>query len=293
MVEWMLPAVLTTGLVGLTASVVLVVVSRLFAVREDPLVGQVNELLPGANCGGCGYAGCRAFAEALVTTRDPKLTCPVCALPARESIGALLGIELSSQAPMVAHLRCNGTRANATQLAQYLGLQDCHAEVLLYQGHKTCSHGCLGLGTCVRACMFDAIHTTKSGIVAVDEQRCTGCSTCVEACPKDLLVMVPKGARVVVACANAERAGTTRKDCKVGCIGCRKCQKTCPDDAIHIVDNLARVDQDRCTRCQACIDVCPVGCIHAWHLQAADLQASQLEEQPEEQAKEQAEEQSA
>lgn len=274
MVEWMLPAVLTTGLVGLTASVVLVVVSRLFAVHEDPLVGQVSELLPGANCGGCGYAGCRAFAEALVKTRDPKMSCPVCAAPAMEAIGELLGITLNAAAPTVAHLRCNGTRTHATQLAQYLGLQDCHAEVLLYQGHKTCSHGCLGLGSCVRACPFEAIHYTHGGIIEVDEPACTGCSTCVAACPKDLLVMVPRGERVAVACANAEKAGTTRKDCSVGCIGCRKCAKACPEDAIHIDNSLARVDQERCTRCQACVGVCPVGCILTWHL-AAELPEEQ------------------
>ncbi len=281
LVELILPAVLTTGLVGLTASVILVVVSRIFHVQEDPLVEQVTEALPGANCGGCGFAGCKAFAEALVKTRDTSLTCPVCSKEATAAIGALLGVELSGAAPQVAALRCNGTEAKVVTVARYDGVEDCHAAVLLHPSHKACSYGCLGLGTCVRACPFDAIHMRADGIVEIDEEACTGCKTCVAVCPKELLVMVPKGERVAVACANRDKAGDTRKACSVGCIACRKCVKACNDDAVQIVDNLARIDQDKCTHCQACVSECPNDCILTWHLAppAAPAPAEQSEEQ--------------
>jgi Na+-translocating ferredoxin:NAD+ oxidoreductase RNF subunit RnfB len=266
-VEFLLPAILTTGIVGLTSSVLLVVVSRIFAVKEDPLVGEVAALLPGANCGGCGQAGCAAFAENLVKTRDPRLRCPVCSKESNEAIGKLLGMEIATAQAMVASLRCKGTHAVATRSAHYAGIIDCHAATLLYQGHKTCPHGCLGLGTCVRGCPFDAIRESGDGIVVVDEDLCTGCGTCVGLCPKGLLGLVPKGPRVFVTCASGQKAADTRKDCSVGCIGCRRCEKACTFDAVHIADNLARIDPAKCTQCQDCVAVCPSHCIGIWHLE--------------------------
>ena len=276
MLEAILPAVLTTGLVGLTAAVVLVVVSKLFVVEENPLVEQVNELLPGANCGGCGYAGCQGLAQALVETRDPDLGCPLCDKESTERIGELLGIELQSAGDVVAALRCHGSDAQVTRIARYDGIEDCHAAMLLYQGHLGCSYGCLGLGSCIRACPFGAIRSEPEGIVEVDEEICTGCGRCVDACPKDLLVMVPRQGRVFVACASMDKGGPTRKACKVGCFACRKCQKACPDGAILVKDNLARIDQEKCSRCQECVEVCPSGCILTWHLSET---ASEREEE--------------
>lgn len=277
MVETILPAVLTTGLVGLVAAVVLVVVSRVFHVEEDPLVEEVNELLPGANCGGCGYAGCKAFAEALVKTRDTGLSCPVCDAAATEAIGKVLGMEMAAGGTLVAALRCQGTDAQVTEIARYEGVTDCSAAVLLYSGHTSCSYGCLGLGSCVQACPFDAIRVRPDGIVEVDEATCTGCGNCVPVCPKNLLTLVPVGHRVFVACNNTDKGGQTRKACKVGCIGCKKCVKACGYDAIHVNQFVASVDPEPCTRCGDCIEVCPNDCILEVNADAK-AQPSQSEE---------------
>ncbi len=276
------PAVLTTGLVGLLASIILVVVSKVFAVQEDPRVAEVLELLPNANCGGCGFAGCAAFAEALVKTGDTSLKCPVASSEAMEAIGALLGLELSTDAPPVAALKCHATNEEARQLALYAGIQDCHAATLLFPDASTraCRFGCIGLGSCVRACPFDAMRIDEGGIVEIDEAKCTGCGNCVLACPKDLLVLVPRGERVFVACNSTDKGGPTKKACSVGCIGCKQCVKACEHDAVHVTNNLAVIDPDACTNCMACVKVCPTGCILTWHLDAGLVEDAEAELDP-------------
>lgn len=259
-------AVISIGVIALVAALVLYLASKKFAVYEDPRIAQVAEVLPQANCGGCGYPGCSGLASAIVKagSLEGKL-CPVGGQPVMEKVAAVMGLVAEAKEPMVAVVRCNGTCANRPRTNQYDGVKSCAIAAALYGGETGCSYGCLGCGDCTRACKFDAIHMNpETGLPEVDDDKCTACGACAKACPKGIIELRKKGLknrRVYVRCVNKDKGAITRKACSVGCIGCGKCEKTCPFGAITVTNNVAYIDFNKCKSCRKCVDVCPTHAI--------------------------------
>lgn len=262
-------AVLVLGTIALVSSLVLYFVSKKFAVTEDPRIGQVIDLLPGVNCGGCGFAGCSGMADALVKGADKGsidgLRCPVGGDLVMNKVSDLLGMAMANTEPMVAVVRCNGTCEFRPRIAEYDGLHTCAAMHSTCVGETGCGYGCLGCGDCVAACQFDAIHINPStGLPEVDEEKCTSCGACTKACPRHIMELRkkgPKGRRVYVQCVNKDKGAVARKNCAVACIGCGKCQKVCKFEAITIENNLSYIDYNKCRMCTKCVDECPTGAI--------------------------------
>ena len=267
--NFILIAVLVLGAIALVAAVILYIVSKKFAVQEDPRIAQVVEILPGANCGGCGFAGCGGLAEALVKGADAGsiegIRCPVGGDPVMGEVADLLGMAVANTEPMVAVVRCNGTCTNRPRIAEYDGLRTCQAMNANGSGETGCGFGCLGCGDCTKACAFDAIHMNpETGLPEVDEEKCTSCGACTKACPRHIIELRkkgPKGRRVYVQCVNKDKGAVARKSCTAACIGCGKCQKVCKFDAITIENNLSYIDFNKCRMCTKCVDECPTGAI--------------------------------
>lgn len=252
---------------GLVLAVVLYLVARKFRVDEDPRIDEIEKVLPGANCGGCGYAGCRAFASSAVKASGlENHFCPVGGNPVMKQVAAILGFEMAEKAPQLAVLRCNGSCANRPRVNIYDGLQSCRVKAALYSGDTLCPYGCLGCGDCVAACQFGAIKMNPDTLLPeVDESLCTACGACVKACPKGLLELRnkgPRGMREYVACSNKDKGPVARKACKASCIGCGMCEKTCTHGAIVLENNVAYIDYNKCKLCRECEAVCPTGAIH-------------------------------
>lgn len=267
--NYMMMAVMVLGGVALVAAVVLYTVSRKFAVEEDPRIGRVAACLPGANCGGCGYAGCAALAEALVKGADAGsldgLQCPVGGAGVMAQIAAELGMEAVTSEPMVAVVRCGGTCELRPRTAQYDGLQTCAAEHATCSGETACGYGCLGCGDCSTSCQFGGLRINpETGLPEVDETLCTGCGSCVKACPRHIIELRkrgPKNRRVYVGCMNRDKGAAARKACTAACIGCGKCEKVCKFEAITISGNLSYIDYNKCRLCTKCVAECPTGAI--------------------------------
>ncbi len=262
MFEIVVPALILGGFAFVSAAG-LVAASKKFYVYEDPRIDQVEALLPGANCGGCGFAGCRSYAENSVQNKMVDPPCPVASAETMRAIADLLGLEAVEQERQVATLLCKGSHQNSPAIVDYRGIEDCLAATLVIDSVKNCAFACLGLGSCVRACAFDAMYL-EDGIVNVDEEKCTGCGLCIPACPKNLLVLRPVSALTVVTCSNTDRGADARKACKVACIGCMKCQKVCEHSAIHVTDFLASINYENCTNCGQCVEACPTNAIENW-----------------------------
>lgn len=260
-------SLIVLGGIGCLSAVVLYIVAQKFKVVEDPRIDQVEAALPGANCGGCGKAGCRNFAEACVKadTLD-GLLCPVGGAPVMNKIGAILGREVVAADPLVAVVRCNGSCANRPRTSTYNGTRSCRIMANLYAGETGCRFGCLGCGDCVAACQFGAIKmNSETGLPEVDDEKCTACGACVKACPKNIIELRkkgPKSRRIFVSCVNQDKGGVARKACTAACIGCGKCAKVCAFEAITIENNLAYIDYTKCRLCRKCVAECPTGAIH-------------------------------
>lgn len=263
----MIYAVISLSAIGVAAAVILYFVAQKFKVVEDPRIDAVEEVVPGANCGGCGYAGCRAFAEAIVKTGSLEgFNCPVGGNDTMAQVAKIMGLEVEEKDPMIAVLLCNGSRANAPQKINYEGAATCGFAHGLYSGESGCPYGCLGLGDCVESCDFDAMYMDKeTGLPMVIPDNCVACGACVKACPRKIFELRPKGKkdrRIHVACINKEKGGPAKKNCNVACIGCGKCVKVCPFDAITLKDNLAYIDYEKCKLCRKCVPECPTNAIH-------------------------------
>ncbi len=232
--------------------------SKVFSVKVDPKVEKVLELLPGANCGACGYAGCNAFAMVLAEGKGEIEECPVCNEERRRKIAELLGRKVFEFERKKARCLCNGSRKNAKEKFNYQGVYNCRAAILIGEGPKKCFFGCLGLGSCVEACPFDALYMGDDGLPKVIDERCTACGKCVEACPKNLFILTPISKGVFIKCSNLDKGKTVREACKVGCIACGICVNRCPFNAITIKNNLAEIDFDKCTSCGLCVSGCPM-----------------------------------
>lgn len=267
--EILLYSLIVLGVLGGVLAVILYIVAQKFKVEENPLVDEVEANLSGANCGGCGFAGCRAFAEACVKSAADKgnIDGLNCTSSDMSKVAAVLGLTVTAAEPKIAVVRCNGTCENAPKKVQYEGADICAFAHTLYAGSNGCPNGCLGLGDCVKKCAFDAIYVDEvTGLPTVDEEKCVGCGACSKACPRGIIEIRPKGKnnrRVYVSCVNIEKGAITMKNCKVGCIGCQKCLKECPFEAIEMRGNLAYIDPNKCKQCRKCVDVCPRGSILA------------------------------
>ncbi len=266
MVTVILYAVLALCLIGFLAAVILYFVSNKFKVIEDPRIDEVSDQLPGANCGGCGYAGCRNFAEAIVKAGNmDNLSCPVGGNAVSANIAPILGIEVVEKDPTIAVVRCNGSKQNAPAKAIYDSAQTCAFANALFAGESGCPYGCLGCGDCVSVCLFDAIYMdTETGLPIVIEEKCVSCGACVKACPRNIIeirLQGKKSRRIYVNCINKEKGAIARKNCSVACIGCGKCVKTCAYDAITMENNIAYIDGTKCKLCRKCVAECPTGAI--------------------------------
>ena len=258
--------VILAGL-GLALALLLYLVAQKFKVWEDPRVEKVEAELPGANCGGCGYAGCHDFAVTSCAAPDlSKHYCPVGGDAVMQKVAGILGYEVEKKAPMVAVLRCNGSCEVRPRTNTFQGAQSCRHKAWLYAGDTGCSFGCLGCGDCVRECKFGALSMDPAtGLPVVDESKCTACGACVKACPKQLIELRakgPRGIRVYVACRNTDRGPVAKKACSNACIGCGLCFKACAQDAITVENNLAYIDFTKCKLCRKCEAACPTGAIH-------------------------------
>jgi len=257
-------AVIALGALAVFFGLVLAIADRYFQVQMDPRQAQIEEILPRANCGSCGYGGCAAYAEALAQGRAAGNQCSPGGPAVVKKIAAILGIEVARFEPKVAVVRCQGSRDRAADRFRYVGERDCRAAAATQYGQKGCQFGCLGLGTCVRACPFDAMVADEaSGLPRVLEERCTACGTCAAVCPKNIIEVLPKDRYVHVLCRSLDPGRVVRGLCQVGCIACKACEKACPVEggAIHVRANLAAVDMATCISCGKCVRVCPVGCI--------------------------------
>jgi len=262
-------SIVALGGIGLLSAVVLYFIKSKFKVFEDPRIDEVEEALPSANCGSCGFPGCRSFAETVVkSAKDNKsiegLFCPVGGNDVMQNVGKIVGLEVEKTEPLIAVIRCNGTHTNSPGKIQYEGATSCAFTHALFTGEGGCQYGCLGHGDCVDACDFDAIHMNPETGLPVVNDKCTACGACVEACPRDIIELRkkgPKDRRIFVSCVNKEKGGPAKKNCSVACIGCGKCEKVCNFDAITITSFLAYIDFQKCTLCRKCVEVCPTSAI--------------------------------
>lgn len=256
-------AVAALGGIGVIFGVLLALAARFFAVESDPRVEAVREILPGANCGACGCAGCTSFAEAVVAGEAKADGCIPGGSEAAKEIAALLGQEEVETVPLVATVFCIGDHSKAKDLFVYDGIQDCAVAMKYANGFKACTYGCLGLGNCVRACPFEAITMGPGGLPVVDQEICSGCGLCAKACPRNIIQILPKGeAGHLVLCSSHDRGKSVAQACEVGCIPCKACVKACPQEAIAMQDNLAVIDLEKCDDCGECVAVCRPGTIH-------------------------------
>lgn len=252
-----LAAMAIVGAVGIFVGLFLGVAGILFKVQVNEKEEAVLSALPGNNCGGCGYAGCSGLAAAIAKGEAPVNACPVGGDPVGKSIAAIMGVEAESAQRMVAFVACQGTCERVRLDYEYNGVEDCGMMAFVPGGGpKACSSGCLGYGSCVKACPFDAIHVVD-GVALVDKEACKACGKCVAACPKHLISLIPYGARFAVACSSADKGPVTMKACDTGCIGCGICVKNCPSQAVSVTDFHASIDQEKCTGCGACAEKCP------------------------------------
>lgn len=262
----LITAILVLSILGVLLAVVLYLVAQKFKVIEDPRIDLVEAVLPGANCGGCGYPGCRGFAEAFVKADDiTSLFCPVGGNDTMANAAKVIGKTAEAKDPLVAVVRCSGSPEHRKRVLEYDGAASCKLAAALYSGDTGCQYGCLGLGDCVAVCKFDAIYIDPITLLpVVDEEKCTACGACVKACPKFIIELRkkgPKGKRIYVSCINKDKGGPARKACQVACIGCGKCAKVCPHDAITLENNLAYIDHNKCKLCRKCVEECPTGAI--------------------------------
>lgn len=255
-------ATAVVGATGLLIGLFLGVAAKKFEVKVDEKEAEVRELLPGNNCGGCGYAGCDSLAKAIAEGKAPVNACPVANQAAYDQIAEVMGTKAEVVMKKVAFVKCAGTCDKTKVKYEYFGVQDCKkASMVPGKGNKKCSYGCMGFGSCVRVCAFDAMHIVN-GIAVVDKEKCTGCSKCVEECPNNIIELVPQTARHLVSCSSVEKGREVKEACSAGCIGCKLCMKSCDYDAITVENNLAYIDYSKCTNCGKCATVCPVKVIH-------------------------------
>lgn len=256
----MVASVVIVGGVGLAFGFGLAVASRKLRVHVDPRIEKVTEELPNANCGACGYPGCSAFARAVVEGKADPTGCIPGGSQTAQKVAAIMGVEARESEPMMAVVHCKGGRAEAKERFTYDGIHDCDAAVIAGNGAKVCPDGCLGLGTCVRVCPFDALSINDNGVAVVDPAKCTGCGKCVEACPRHLIELIPRVHKIFLGCNNHDRGAKVKKYCSVGCTACTLCVKATPSGAIAMEDNIPRLDYQQQENFIPAAHKCPSNC---------------------------------
>jgi electron transport complex protein RnfB len=249
--------ILALGLLGVAFALLLGFSNRAFQVHLDPKIEQVLGALPGSNCGACGFAGCLGLAEAIAAGKAEANGCVAGGNATAQKVADILGVSLTPKTETVAFVACRAGRSSAKMNFTYEGPMNCQSAAVAFGGDKACRWGCLGLGSCERACPFDAIHVNADGVAVVDRGKCTSCAKCVAACPRRLIDMVPKEQDVLVACKNHDRGRKAKDVCPIACTACRICEKNCPHDAIPVIDNLSVIDYAKCTNCGICVQKCP------------------------------------
>lgn len=256
-------SVAVLAILGILIGLLLGIAGKVFAVEADERTTQIRESLPGNNCGGCGYPGCDGLAEAIVAGEAGVSACPVGGVAVAEKIAEILGVEVEATGRKVAYVKCAGTCDKAKRQYNYVGEPDCQqAAMVPGNGDKACSYGCLGLGSCVAACAFDAIHI-KDGIAVVDKEKCGGCGQCAAACPNNVISLVPYESAYMVQCNSNDKGKDVMAVCDTGCIGCGICAKQCEFDAVKVENNLAVIDGEKCQGCGKCAEKCPKNVIFA------------------------------
>lgn len=255
--EQILSALIPLGIFGLVFGILLGLASKAFKVKVDERIEKIKVALPGANCGACGYAGCSAYADAIVNEGAPSNKCMVATSEVTEQISQIMGAQTDGNAvKMRAQVMCSGTNDLARHKFQYDGLMDCVSVSRIGGGDKECPYGCLGYGTCVKVCPFGAIKV-ENGVAVVEYEKCVGCGLCVNACPKQIIHLVPFSGQYWVGCSSRDNGKAVRSYCQIGCIGCGICERNCPTDAIKVVNGLAEINYDRCIQCGTCFEKCP------------------------------------
>jgi RnfABCDGE-type electron transport complex B subunit len=250
-------AVIVVGGVGLFLGIFLGIASIVFKVEVDEREEAVLGVLPGNNCGGCGYPGCSGLAAAIAKGEAPVNACPVGGEAVGKKVADIMGVDAGETVRMTAFVKCSGDCVNTTNNYEYSGVEDCSmVKYVPDGGSKSCNYGCLGYGNCVKACQFGAI-SVINGIAIVDKDKCKACGKCVTACPKNLIELIPYNAEVAVVCNSKDKGPVTMKACKVGCIGCGLCSRSCPNSAVKVEDFCAHIDQTKCVGCRVCMEKCP------------------------------------
>jgi Na+-translocating ferredoxin:NAD+ oxidoreductase RNF subunit RnfB len=270
------------GTVGVASAVLIYFVAQKFKVDEDPRIDMVTDVLPLANCGGCGFPGCRNFAENLVKADDiSSFSCPAGGNALMMNIAQILGKEVDSKDPFVAVVRCNGSLVHRPQTNIYDGALSCAIVNALYKGDTDCRYGCLCCGDCVVSCKFNAmIMDPNTDLPVIDDTKCTGCGACVKACPRNIIELRKKdkkNRKIFVSCVNKDKGGIAKKYCAVACTGCAKCLKVCTYDAIRMENNLAYIDFNACKMCRKCSSECSTNAIHELNFPTKKLKQNENE----------------
>jgi Na+-translocating ferredoxin:NAD+ oxidoreductase RNF subunit RnfB len=253
------------GALGLVSGALLAFASIKFFVKTDERVSLIREILPGANCGGCGYPGCDGYADGIVSGGAKTNLCAAGGPALARKAAEIMGVANEASVPLRAFLKCGGAEKFSARNALYEGIGDCRSAAVVPGGSpNACPYGCMGLGTCVQVCLFGAL-SIKDGLAFIDSEKCVGCGACVTACPKSVLSLMPKTSRFQVACNSNWRGPDVKKACSVGCIGCSLCAKVCPEKAITMENNLAAIDTAKCTNCGICTTKCPSKCARVFH----------------------------
>lgn len=255
-------SVIVLGIIGIIAAAILWFAAKKFHVAEDPRISEIEQLLPGANCGGCGLTGCHAFAEACAKADSlDNLHCTGITEAEYAQIGKITGLAATSGPQQRAVVKCSASCERRPEVTEYEGPRSCAIENSTYQGESDCNYGCLGCGDCVAVCPFDAIHIEREGDVpTIDFNKCVGCGKCVAACPRNIieLAVYSKAQPMVwVACSNRDKGALAMKECEVACIGCGICMKKCPEKAVSVISFLAHIDYEKCVGCMECANACP------------------------------------
>ncbi|MBM7623074.1 RnfABCDGE type electron transport complex subunit B [Sporohalobacter salinus] len=258
------------GIMGAVFAGGLAIASSKLAVEVDPRIEEIEEALPGANCGACGEPGCSSFAEAVVNGNAEINGCPVGGSEVADEIAEIMGVESGDSVRKIARLLCKGGKEETFNRSEYRGIESCKAANIAGSGNKSCVYGCLGFGDCEEVCSFDAIKMNENGLPEVNDDKCTGCRNCVEECPKDLFILVEEDQEVFIHCSSQSEGKDVKEVCKTGCIGCGICAQKCPVDAITVEDNLADIDYEECINCGACVEACPMGTIDTIETEAEE-----------------------
>ena len=259
-------ATIVVAVTGLIIGVLLIAVGEKFAVEVDEREAAIRSCLPGNNCGACGFAGCDAMAAAIVAGEASTSGCPVGGSSVSEKIARIMGVD--ADAPQfgrqVAFVKCSGDCDHTSNAVNYVGVTDCSAAAAAGVIPSSCDYGCMGFGSCVKVCQFDAIHV-RNGVAYVDRRKCVACGKCVAVCPRHLIELVPEESTYAVSCSSRDRGPQVKAVCQAGCIGCRLCVRQCQSEAIAVENNLARIDYNKCIGCGACAEKCPAKVIHNEH----------------------------